>query len=499
MLMSQAPAALFTGLLVWFIVHVVNLGLEWNKARIADNKMALEHGCHLPPELKKRWLLGTDRLKEIWNANSERRLLKFFCDVARDIEPLNNSYQFFLIGPRTFHILDPRQVVQITSAHQADYGFGARASVFAPLIGEGIFTQEGAAWKHSRELVRKQFYNTRYRNFDHFQEHLDNLISRIPENGAVDLQPLFFNLTLDTTTALLFGSSVYSLRGSANQDEENRRFARDFNLAQEGLAKRFRLTPFHALYNPRSFRAACRSVHDFVERYISDRSDYISEKKINDGATWFMDKVLQESSSKTAARDQLLNILLAGRDTTACCLSWTFRLLVRHEIVIARLRQEIDCVMSDTVLPTPCVVKELPLNIREATKSTVLPVGGGLDGQSPILVRRGEVVVFSQYITSRQRSIFGNDAGQFRPERWLTDDRARIEPAFFAFSGGPRRCLGEDFALAEIYYTIIRLLKAFPAIVMPEDEPVEPVGAERQRLTLVLASETGCRVKVGSV
>lgn len=150
------------------------------------------------------------------------------------------------------------------------------------------------------------------------------------------------------------------------------------------------------------------------------------------------------------------------------------------------------------ILPALRLYPSVPLNIREATKSTILPVGGGLDGQSPILVRRGEVVVFSQYITSRQRNIFGEDAGEFRPERWLSDNASEIEPAFFAFNSGPRRCLGEDFATTEIYYTIIRLLKAFPIIGMPADEPLESVGMERQRLTLVLASETGCRVQVGA-
>jgi len=128
----------------------------------------------------------------------------------------------------------------------------------------------------------------------------------------------------------------------------------------------------------------------------------------------------------------------------------------------------------------------------------MLPSGGGTDGGSPILVRKGEVVVFSQYITSRRINIFGDNAGQFVPERWLSGGTDQTEDAFFAFNGGPRRCLGEDFALTEIYYAIIRLLKAFPHVGLPADEPVEDVGSERQRLTLVLASEDGCRVEIGS-
>lgn len=203
-----------------------------------------------------------------------------------------------------------------------DYGFGARRSVFAPLLGNGIFTQEGLAWKHSRELLRKQFSRIQYQNLNLFREHVDNLIAHLPVQGDIDLQPLFFSLTLDTTTALLFGKSVYSLRAGIDQAIENKIFSECFNLAQEGLAKRFRIAPWHFLYNPREFRQACHTVHRFVEHYIKELelSDIPSEKEASFS---FINQIAKESASMEDLRDQLLNVLLAGRDTTACCLSWT--------------------------------------------------------------------------------------------------------------------------------------------------------------------------------
>jgi cytochrome P450 len=202
-----------------------------------------------------------------------------------------------------------------------DYGFGSRRSVFGPLLGNGIFTQEGPAWKHSRELLRKQFVRAQYQNLGHFSEHVDNLIECMPKDGTVDLQPLFFSLTLDTTTALLFGRSVYSLRANIDQDAENKDFSESFAIAQDGLAKRFRLAPLQVFYRPASFRKACRTVHSFVEKYIENRSSEKDDK--SEGTSWFMDQVAEASQNKTDLRDQLLNVLLAGRDTTACCLSWT--------------------------------------------------------------------------------------------------------------------------------------------------------------------------------
>ena len=189
------------------------------------------------------------------------------------------------------------------------------------------------------------------------------------------------------------------------------------------------------------------------------------------------------------------------------------RLLVRHPRTLERLRDEVAAVMKDAASPTreqirklpflACVVKEslrlyppVPLNNREAIRTTILPTGGGPDGTSPIMVRKGELVVFSQYVNSRKKNIFGSDAEEFRPERWETGELDDVGWAYFPFIGGPRQCLGEDFALMEVSYTVVRLLQTYPIIQLPAGEIIEPVGAERQKLTLVLSSADGCRVMV---
>ena len=100
----------------------------------ADLDLAQKHNCQLPPELKKKWPLGIDRLKQIWDANSAGCLLKFFCDVAKDFEPLNNSYQFFLVGPRTFHILDPKNVSTILSTNFTGWYSGWTCGVSPELV-----------------------------------------------------------------------------------------------------------------------------------------------------------------------------------------------------------------------------------------------------------------------------------------------------------------------------------------------------------------------------
>ena len=155
-----------------------------------------------------------------------------------------------------------------------------------------------------------------------FREHVDHLIACIPKNGRpVDLQPLFFRFTLDTTSAFLFGESTYSLKSKSSR--EGTKFAHDFDIAQDYVIKRFRLLDFYWLIGGSKFRNACKSVHDFVDEIIKRRDETAASGQMEDGRYVFFDAVADDCKTREALRGQLINILLAGRDTTACLLSWT--------------------------------------------------------------------------------------------------------------------------------------------------------------------------------
>jgi hypothetical protein len=99
----------------------------------------------MPPELTKKWPLGIDRIKQLWDSNADGRLLAFLCSIAKDYDGRNNLCQHLLFGPRAYHVLHPANVETLLSTNFKDYGFGCRPAVFAPLLGNGIFTQEGQA------------------------------------------------------------------------------------------------------------------------------------------------------------------------------------------------------------------------------------------------------------------------------------------------------------------------------------------------------------------
>lgn len=88
----------------------------------------------------------------------------------------------------------------------------------------------------------------------------------------------------------------------------------------------------------------------------------------------------------------------------------------------------------------------IPINVRFAQSATWLPRGGGSDGRSPVLVRRGMGVGFVAYYMHRRKDLYGEDAMEFRPERWEDSKLADIGWAYLPFHGGPRLCLGSKLS-----------------------------------------------------
>ena len=381
-----------------------------------------------------------------------------------------NTIEQILLGIKSFDTIDPENLEAILSTNFKDWSFGPRRKITFPMFGDGIFTQEGESWKHSRETLRPQFHFKQYGDLEIFREPVDDLLSSIPkEGGVVDLQPLFFSLTLDVTTAFLFGESVHSLRSSKISAEKT--FAESFNKAQEYVVKRFRLMDIYWVIGGRTFKKACEKVHSFADQII-DRNLSIEQSSQEMTRKYvFLRTLAEKSLNRDSIRGQIINILAAGRDTTACLLTWTFFLLVRHPVVLRKLRQEIASSLANISHLTredlkkmrylQNVLKEtlrlyppVPTNFRVALQPTVLPTGGGPSGKSPVLIPKGRSVAYSVYTLHRRPDLYGMDAELFRPERWdedmpLMKNDTWSRWGYVPFSGGPRTCLGSKLPPSE--------------------------------------------------
>lgn len=208
-------------------------------------------------------------------------------------------------------------------------------------------------------------------------------------------------------------------------------------------------------------------------------------------------------------RDQALNLLIAGRDTVASLLSWMFYSLALHPEVFEKLRREIlqefgtdtDKITFGTLKRCKylqyCINETLrlyptvPCNVRTATKDTTLPRGGGPDESSPIFIPKGANVMYHVYTLHRNPDFWGADADVFRPERWSEPNAGRLvnhQWTYLPFNGGPRICLGQQYALTEASYVAARFLQTFKQII---PAPQLQDGTSRQDIQLTLTIKGG--------
>lgn len=321
--------------------------------------------------------------------------------------------------------------------------------------------------------------------------------------ASTDIQTIFFRLTMDSATEFLFGESVESQLGALNglnRPEDS--FAKYFDKSQWVCAQRSRFEKLAFLAENKETKFSDQQVHAFVDKVVTTAlASSQSEKQTPDSKSSyiFLEALLEVTRDPVELRSQLLNILLAGRDTTASLLSWTTLLLARNPEIFTKLRETIisnfgtysnpqnitfatlkSCqylqyVMNEVLRLYPVV----PFNRRNATRNTTLPRGGGPDGQDPIYVRKGQAVMYSTYVMHRRKDLWGPDADQFKPDRWASR-KAGWE--YIPFNGGPRICIGQQFALTEAGYVIVRLLQRFDRI-----EDVYPDRVIRCGVTLTSA------------
>ena len=190
--------------------------------------------------------------------------------------------------------------------------------------------------------------------------HISKMVNLIPKDGSdFDIQRLFFLLTIDSATHFLFGESVGSMRTSTEASLLEKSavgnaqgFAEAFNTAQEYLASRSRAMGFYWMVNPKEFQEANRLVHEVVDHYVrlALESKRRAEKE-EPGRYIFAEALAADNDDPRVLRDNMLNILLAGRDTTASLLSSAFFYLARHPNVWARLRRTIVQEFGDAQHP----------------------------------------------------------------------------------------------------------------------------------------------------
>ncbi|THG97119.1 hypothetical protein EW026_g4826 [Hermanssonia centrifuga] len=386
-------------------------------------------------------------------------------------------------------------------------------------LGDGIFNRDD----EHRALARPYFARDRTSDFELFEKYSLATISVAAQSAIagvpVEVQDLYSRFSIDSAAEFLFGEhldtlhgslpvagkSAMSVKGSATDDDFGS-FVQAFERSQEittNRARRGYFWPVKEIFKDEAVPHAeiiSRYLEPIVSRALAHKGT-MKRAGLHASAdqNTFLEYLTDSTEDPKVIRDQLLNILLASRDTTSCLLTYVTYFMAMHPQVTRKMRAEVLEHCGRHGAPTFDNIKSLryvhaainetlrlfppvPINIRESRENGVLlpnsdPTYPDPDPQ-PLYFPGSTIVMYFPMHAQRNKALWGPDADEFDPDRWL-DERLRKytdNPMMYTpFSGGPRICLGQNYARNEASYFLVRLLQEFDTFTLASD--VQPEGS----------------------
>lgn len=324
------------------ICLLISTGLYWT-VRYSSRRQKLlkikqQYGCESAPAIP-RPIFGIPEFFKFVRAFNEHAFLGY---VQKLFDDHGHTFTETTLGKPAVWTDDPTNIKECLSVQFKNFDLGAnRRNMMLPLLGNGIFTSDGKDWAHFRSVIRPSFKRAQVGDLDMFEEHFQNLILRIPGDGTtVELQELFYEYTMDITTDFLFGRSAGSL--SPDADPVKKEFSAAFSMALSRMAFRGGLGIFMDIVPDRIFQQSCKIVHRFVDNLVQQALTCRPSGSESKSSRYvYLHEISDSTSDPIKLRDHALNILIAGRDSTAALLSFTFLLLAQNQDVWRLLCSEI--------------------------------------------------------------------------------------------------------------------------------------------------------------
>ena len=345
------------------------------------------------------------------------------------------------------------------------------------VLGAGLLTSEGEAWRRQRRLIQPAFYHERVEAYAEVMvEYTERMVASWQDGQTRDVHADMMRLTLDIVAKTLFGADVS-------------REAEDVGASLHLLMGRFMKQAGYAFLLPsriplpttwRILRAV-RRLNQVIYEIICKRR--ASGQRSSDLLSMLLDAQDEHGAVMTdrQLQDEIMTLFLAGHETTATALSWTWLLLAQNPDVEAKLATELQCVLGGRV-PGVCDLPRLSyaeLVLKEAMRLYPPVWVIGRRALAPFHLGEYQLpartnVVMLQYLMHRDPRFFP-EPERFDPERWRENDpRYASLPrfAYFPFGGGPRVCVGAGFGMMEGVLLLAAVAQRF-RLSLVSDQTIE--------------------------
>lgn len=369
----------------------------------------------------------------------------------------------FKFGPFDYYLVnDPNVVKHVLVDNPKGYTKSRNYLGLKVVLGEGLLTSEGDHWRRQRKLAQPAFHRDKLAGFaNQMSTATRDMLSRWTREGGTDafcIHAEMMRLTFRIVGLTLFSSDVDGDAKGVGQALEVA-----MHWANDHAESFVRVPPWIPTPANVRFKRAKRTLDDVVFRLIAERRD--AAKKSGDFGSDLLGMLMAATEDGGAVgsgmddqqlRDEIITMILAGHETTANLLSWTFYLLSKHPEVERRVRDEAQRVLGDRdpVLEDMKGLEYTRMVLEEALR--LYPPAWVFERQAVVAdelggyrIEPGAIVGLCPYVLHRHPDHWENPEGfdpeRFRPER--ADKRPRY--AYLPFGGGPRTCVGNHFAMME--------------------------------------------------
>ncbi len=406
-------------------------------------------------------------------------------DPLKILQDFHRAYgeivHYSLLSAPIYFLSHPDHVGYVLHKNERNYGRSRDHETLKRLLGNGLLTNDGASWLKQRRLIQPGFHRSRIVHFgeimtEETEKMLEKWKTEAPSGEPLDVSSEMMRLTLAIISRTMFGATV-------SRDAVQLEPA--ITLAQEEARGRMYtlvdLPEWVPLPGIRRAVLARQTIERVVMRIVDERrrTNALDQDDLLSMLLNARDADSGEPMDDNQLRDEVRTIFLAGHETTANALTWTWYLLARNPAAAKKLRAELAHVLCGR-LPTVADLPQLPYTKMVVEESMrLLPPVWALsrkaiadDEIGGYHIRSGGTVIVSQFITHR-RPDFWEDPESFDPERFAPERvKERHRFAYFPFGGGQRICIGRSFAIIEAQLILATIAQQYE-LNLVADHPIE--------------------------
>lgn len=393
-----------------------------------------------------------------------------------------DSFRFRLPMKKIVCTRNPKIMDHVFVRNHKNYEKDFSMEQIGMALGKGLLTNTGESWFRQRRLAQPAFYKKRLEGLIDIMENLTDeyieQLSKLRSGHKILIDEEMMKLTASIVLETLLGEKM---------NDDLRNIQRRIAVAQEYIVKRIRL-PFYIQFSQingdyKKFKEELEYMDNIIYKIIDRRKhDTSNDSNLISMLIEAEDADTGEKMSDKQLRDELITIYVAGHETSAYALSWTFYELMKRPDVVQKIKEEVASVIDENgkigadglkkLVYTSAVIQEgMRLNPPAYFVSRECASDDEIEG---VKIEKGEVVIVSIHAIHRHPKNW-EDADSFKPERFLTPNEA-TRKYYHPFGAGPRMCIGNHFALMEITLILAKMIYSLDFKLYPDQKiQVQPL------------------------